>query len=268
MQPAGLSQARLAGLIGADRSTVSALLGSDQPRLPNAQLVAEIASALNVSADWLLGLSDSPDSLGVILSRSLEVKAASRDPVDLQIEQWQQQAHGTKIRTVPASLPAFTKTGAVLAIEYGESVRRPSASGTPERAVKHFIDVDDAVLSRFVDTNDLELAMPRQRLEGLASREGLWRSLSASDVKRQLDKLRQLHENYYPRARIHLYDEGQHYSAPITVFGAQRAVVYLGRSYFAFTTREHVQELTAQFDLLVRDAAIEAHAFGDFLDTL
>jgi len=264
----GMSQARLAALAGADRSTISALLGSDQPRLPNAHLVAEIARVLGVSSDWLLGLSDSPDSLGVILSRSLEVRAASRDPVDQQIERWHAQAHGTKIRNVPASLPAFTKTGAVLAIEYGEAARNPNHDRSAGRASGRLIDRDDAVLSRMVEHHDLELAMPRQRLEALVAREGPWRALSHQEVARQLDRLRQLHENHYPRVRIHLYDEAQHYSAPITVFGAQRAVIYLGRSYFAFTTRDHIDELTAQFDALVRDAAVEAHAFGGFLERL
>ena len=270
MERAGWTQARLAEAAGVDRSTVSALLGARLPRLPNAQLVAELAHALGVSADWLLGLADTPDSLGEILSRSLEVRAASRDPVDAQIERWHAESHGVKIRNVPSSLPAIAKTEAVLAVEYGDAERRTPA-GAPAgmtAGLAGSVSADGADLARRVAGNDLELALPRQRLEGLVAREGLWRALSRRDVDEQLDRLAGLHAALYPRVRVHLYDAARHYSAPITVFGARRAVVYLGRSYFAFTTREHVVELTAQFDLLVRDAVVEAHAFGDWLEAL
>jgi hypothetical protein len=47
--------------IGVDRSTVSQLLSAEGARLPNAQVVAECAAALGVTADWLLGLSDRPE---------------------------------------------------------------------------------------------------------------------------------------------------------------------------------------------------------------
>ena len=37
-------------------------------RLPNAQLAAECAAALGVSADWLLGLSDRPEPFAATCS--------------------------------------------------------------------------------------------------------------------------------------------------------------------------------------------------------
>ncbi len=49
------TQSGLARAIGVDRSTVSQLLTDDGARLPNAQVVAQCASELGVSADWLLG---------------------------------------------------------------------------------------------------------------------------------------------------------------------------------------------------------------------
>ena len=270
MLAGGLTQARLAETAGVDRSTVSALLGASMPRLPNAQVVAEVAAALGVSADWLLGLADTPASIGEILSRSLEVRAASHDPVDTQIDRWYEEARGTKIRNVPSSLPAIVKTEAVLRVEYGDADRRTSAAAPPGMTDGLSADgsPDASDLARRVAGSDLELCLPRQRLQALAAREGLWAGLTRQDVERQLARLAALHTTLYPRVRIYLYDAARHYSAPITVFGAQRAVVYLGRSYFAFTTSEHIVELTAQFDLLVRDAAVEAHAFGDWLDGL
>lgn len=50
-----MSQTTLAQRIGIDRSTLSSLLTSDQPRMPNAHWVAEAAQVLQVTSDWLLG---------------------------------------------------------------------------------------------------------------------------------------------------------------------------------------------------------------------
>ena len=55
-----INQSELARAVGVDRSTISQLLSGRDARLPNAQVVAECASALGVSADWLLGLTDRP----------------------------------------------------------------------------------------------------------------------------------------------------------------------------------------------------------------
>jgi transcriptional regulator with XRE-family HTH domain len=62
MTDRGATQAGLARRIGVDRSTVSQLLSGESARLPNAQVVAECAGALGVSADWLLGLTDRPEN--------------------------------------------------------------------------------------------------------------------------------------------------------------------------------------------------------------
>lgn len=250
-----MTQAELADRAGVDRSTISAALASGLPRLPNGHLVGAMAETLGVSTDWLLGLSSTHDSVSTILSRSLEVRAASRLPVDEQVERWHDEAIGLKVRNVPASLPAIAKTAAVLRVEYGEWDRP-----MPEGAAG-----DDEGVRRVADS-DLEMCLPVQRLRGLIAREGLWAALGERDVDEQIERLQALHESLYPRMRVYLYDAARHYSAPITIFGAHRAIVYLGRSYFAFTTREHILELTGQFDALVRDACVQAHEFGTWLD--
>ncbi|WP_425471699.1 helix-turn-helix domain-containing protein [Rubellimicrobium rubrum] len=62
-----VTQAELSRSIGVDRSTVSQLLDPDALRLPNAQVAAECANVLGVSADWLLGLSDDASLLRPLL---------------------------------------------------------------------------------------------------------------------------------------------------------------------------------------------------------
>ena len=61
MGDTGTSQSALARRIGVDRSTISQLLAGDGARLPNAHVIGGAATALGVSSDWLLGLSDRPD---------------------------------------------------------------------------------------------------------------------------------------------------------------------------------------------------------------
>ena len=73
-----VSQSELARRIGVDRSTISQLLTDGGARLPNAHVVGACAQALGVSADWLLMLSDRPETTAEILSTSLSLAGAPR----------------------------------------------------------------------------------------------------------------------------------------------------------------------------------------------
>ena len=79
------TQSGLARAIGVDRSTVSQLLGDGGARLPNAQVVAQCAAELGVSADWLLGLTDKPELAADLVAAAMEVTKAPRALVDEQI---------------------------------------------------------------------------------------------------------------------------------------------------------------------------------------
>ena len=96
MTTKGTTQAALARTIGVDRSTISQLLGADESRLPNAQVVAECAAALGVTADWLLGLSDRPEQAADLLAASMTMTPAQRALVDEQIFEWHREADGYK----------------------------------------------------------------------------------------------------------------------------------------------------------------------------
>ena len=124
LQLSGISQAALARNIGVDRSTISQLLGDSGARLPNAQVVGECSAALNVSADWLLSLSDRPENATDIVANSLSLTRAPRALVDEQIYQWHRDAAGYKIRHVPATLPDMFKADAMLEWEYAPHLGR------------------------------------------------------------------------------------------------------------------------------------------------
>ncbi len=122
MAQADVNQSQLARRAGVDRSTLSQLLKDKGARLPNAQLVAECAAVLGVSADWLLGLSDRPEQAADLVATAISMTEAPRAMVDDQIFAWHQEAAGYKIRHVPAGLPDMLKTVDMLRWEYAPSI--------------------------------------------------------------------------------------------------------------------------------------------------
>ena len=92
-------------LRGSNQSILARAIEVDAARLPNAQVVGECASALGVSADWLLGLTDRPETAADMLANTLSLTEAPRALVDEQIFAWHKEAAGYKIRHVPAALP-------------------------------------------------------------------------------------------------------------------------------------------------------------------
>ena len=257
MQAQWLNRSSLAERAGVDRSTISLLLSEQQVRLPSGHVVADLAAALNVTADWLLGLTTTTRAPGEILRESLEV--AEREPghSDANIERWLNEAADAKVRNVPASLPEFMKTEAVMTLEYADY-----ASKSPQQALAQ---TQARLTINRLPGRDTEIALPRQRLEDFAQRAGIWGELTSEQVHEQLERMADLCEELYPSTRLHLYDQRQHYSAPITVFGQRRAVIYVGSSYFVFNTQEHVETLTRHFDQLVRGASVLSHETARWL---
>ena len=114
MQLASINRSALARVTGVSRSTISQLLDAAASRLPNAQLAADCAGALGVSADWLLGLTERPERPGELIAAAVELAHADRTISDYQLLQGHQEATGYKNRHVPASMPVVLKTKAVL----------------------------------------------------------------------------------------------------------------------------------------------------------
>lgn len=54
----------------------------------------------------------------------------------------------------------------------------------------------------------------------------------------------------------------------MTLFGPQRAVVYVGQLYFVFNMTDHIRVLTTHFDRLVRAAVTQPTDMPAFLQGL
>lgn len=248
---AGWSQSRLAETAGLDRSTVSQLLAGEAPRLPSAQALGEIAAALQVSSDWLLGLTAHRGAATEILEQAVQMTEVAKHPVDEQVLRWSAEVRGAKIRHVPAGLPDIFKTAEVLTFEYRDAVRR-----TPEQAIA---DTQAQMTLLRQPETDMEIALPMQTAESFAAGEGSWRGLSAAARRAQLETMAEHLDQLYPSARLYAYDALQRYSVPFSVYGHQRVAIYIGQRYLAFTATRYVQLMARHFDDLVRSATVHGH---------
>jgi transcriptional regulator with XRE-family HTH domain len=257
MALAAVNRSALARMAGVDRSTIAQLLGSDLPRMPNAHLAAECASALGVSTDWLLGLTERPERPGDVIAAAMSVTRAERSLADEQIMEWHREAAGYKIRHVPATTPDLFKTDAVLRWEYREFLGK-----TPDQAVAA---IRDSVGWLRESGSDYEIAAPVHELESMARGEGYYRGLDAGARRAQIERMIAMCEELYPSLRLFLFDARRVFSAPVTVFGPRVGVVYVGRFYLAFRESARIQSLTQHFDWLVREADVDARGAADWM---
>ncbi|QFT93800.1 Helix-turn-helix protein [Roseovarius sp. THAF9] len=253
----GTSQSALARSVGVDRSTISQLLKGTGARLPNAQVVGECARTLGVSADWLLGLTDRPETAADILANTLSLTEAPRALVDEQIFAWHREAAGYKIRHVPAGLPDMLKTRDLLEWEYA-----PHLGRSTEQAIGAS---EDRLAWMRGTQSDYEIALPLFEMHSFIAGEGYYAGLPRDIREGQVDYLVEITEQLYPRLRLYLFDARRLYSAPITVFGPLLAVLYIGRNYLAFRDTERVEALTLHFDALIREASVGARDLPDHI---
>lgn len=256
----GLSRSALARAVGVDRSTVGQLLAEGQVRLPNAQLAADAAQALGVSADWLLGLTDRPERPGDVIAAAMALTEAERSSADAQVLDWHREAAGYKIRHVPASLPDLLKTEAVKHWEYAAFLgRSPDPASTSMQAETDWLRAA---------SSDYEIALPTHELQSFAAGSGYWAGLPDAVRAEQLAHLHALCDELYPSLRLFLFDAKRAYSAPLSVYGPRLAVIYVGRFYLAFREGERVRSLIRHFDWLVREAVVDARDAADHLAAL
>lgn len=256
----GLSQTAYALAVGIDRSTLSQLLSETNDRLPRADSLVAIAAYSKVSLDWLLGLTQREQVGADIVAEAITVEHDAPSPIDERLMRWHVEAEGYKIRTVPSNFPDLLKTEAVLRFEYDDFAGRG-----PQRGIET-AHARLAYMRR--PDSDMEACVEFQALEAFARGEGRWRGLGATVRRAQLDRLIELTEELYPTFRWYLYDRRQVFSSPLTIFGPQRAAVYIGQMYFVFNATEQIRTLSRHFDTLIRAAVYRPTDVPRFLRQL
>ena len=256
----GQTRSAFAADAAIDRSTLSQLLSDSNRRLPRVETLVELASAHQVSIDWLLGLSHGGRMEAEMLPERTSFERNARSYDDERLISWFDEARGHKVRYVPSTLPDLLKTDDLIRFELGAHV-----SSRPEQK----IDTAAARLA-WISTpgSDLECCSSIQSVETLAAGEGIWRELPTAARLAQLEQMRDLTRSLYPRLRWFCFDALERYAAPVTIFGQQRAALYLGQMYLVLTSAEHVQTLTENFDDLIRGARVQPVDVPDFLDEL
>lgn len=249
VERSGLNQSAFAARAGLDRSALSQLLSGASTRLPRSETLANIATMSGVTIDWLLGLTAREGQTGE-LRAALEIGEGADDPDQTLLTRWHEEAAGTKIRYVPATLPDQLKTAEFITFE-ARHARRSVVSRQGETDLR-------LAWNRRPDT-DMEVCMPRQTLEQLAQGTGMFAGLSQSARRGQMAHMAMLLDELYPSFRLYLYDGRARFSAPYTVFGSQRAAVYMGGLYLVLNAVEPVRTLIRHFDGLVRGASVQAN---------
>lgn len=260
IERSGASRSAFAVRAGMDRSTLSQLLSPDNDRLPRAETVMAIAAVAQVSCDWLLGLTQDEHRGTELIRADTEIESGAASPLDERLMRWHRDASGYKIRYVPTTLPDLLKTETVIRYECPELQMSTPESGVAQSA--HQLDY-----SRHPDT-EMEVCCPAQALTSFARGEGVWAGLDAGERHAQIERMARLTEELYPRFRWSLYDGQGHFSAPVTLFGSQRAVLYVGDLYFVFNTTEHIRVLASHFDGLVKVATVQPTGISEFLSGL
>ena len=245
----GQSRSDFAADAGIDRSTLSQLLSSRNRRLPRVETLAAIAEASAVSVDWLLGLTHGGPSRADIVHEAFALNLDELSPLDEAWIEWHEQSAGSKIRTLPASLPDLLKTEAVIRHE----VQR-YATIRPEQRIE--TATAPLELAR-APGSDLECCNSIQAIEGFARGWDVWGSLEHRHRVAQLDRMIELCEELYPTFRWFLYDGRQRYTTSVTVFGLDRAVLYLGQMYLVLNNRNHVMTFVKHFDDLIRVSVVQ-----------
>lgn len=251
----GLSRAAFAIRIGIDRSALTQLLSSREPRLPRAETLAVIARSEGVSVDWLLGMLET-DTLATEIAAEIEIEERASRSDDSRLLEWRREAQGAKIRYVPAYLPDLMRLPEITKHEIGSAT-------DPRLATRVETDRETLALSRTPEA-DMEVCMPRQRLELLAQGAGFYDGVTEDVRRRQLERIAMLTEELYPAFRLFLYDGRAAYSAAYTVFGVKRAALYVGDMYFVLSARAQIQALTRHFDGLIRSADVDARNASKF----
>lgn len=234
---------------GVDRSALSQFLDPSIDRLPRAETLRRIGEARGVSVDWLLGLENAPEGRQQV-APSFQIEEAD-DPRRSPLHAWHREAEGQKLRYVPSTLPDM------LQLSDAES------AVTPRQPREE--NVLDGVLQ---DDLDIEIAMPVQTVQDLATQSGLWRGACPEQCARQLEHMAAICDARFPTLRLHLYDGQANYSSPFTVFGRQRVALYIGEAYLVLTGREQISAFTARFDALVRAALVSPDQTGALMRRL
>ena len=235
-----------------DRNTFAQIASSDSFRLPRADTITKIARALNVSADWLLGLSEDKEHSAQILRTAVETIDDVDSPTaeDIWIN-WHDEIGKSKVRTIPVTIPVPFKTKEYFIEEYSEITGRDRAEEEFEKLLK--------------PPKDYEIVLPFQNLIDLAHGGFIYNSFPEEIRHAQLDHLASCIDEHYPSCKFYLFNALDSIVAPFTIFGYTRVAVYIDEKYLVYNTEKHIEFFSEIFDGLIASTVVHPHEVSDYI---
>ena len=208
----------------------------------------------------MLGLTNRPETPGDIVAAALSLSPAERTSAAAQLLAWHHEAAGYKVRHVPATLPDILKTSRMLEWEY---------ASVPERRLPEaFKAMQDQLAWLSSGVSDYEISIPIHEIEACAAGTSYYNGVSENIRYEQLYFIADQCDQMFPRLRIFLFDAHQVFSSPVTIFGPNLAVIYVGQCYLAFREIERVKSLSGHFDWLVREAVVDARNVASYIRSM
>lgn len=243
---------------GVDRTTFSQLLSSEYSRLPRADTVAVLANALNVSADWLLGLSQDYQR-GVDILESSVTFTDDKEEVFMQTWiDWCQEISRGKLRHVPVTLPDIVKTNDFLFHEYIPVLG--------EEEAKKSIDTVKENLYLTNMPSDYEMCASTQSITDFIAGTYIYSDFPKKVRKEQIEYMIEVVKDLYPRFRLHLYDSREIISVSFGIFNDKKVALYDDGSYLIYNWKTHVEYFEDKFDSMIRRATVHPHEITDWLE--
>jgi hypothetical protein len=142
------------------------------------------------------------------------------------------------------------------------------ASVSERRLPEAFNAMQDQLAWLSSGVSDYEIAIPIHEIEACAAGTSYYNGVSENIRYEQLNFIADQCDQMFPRLRIFLFDAHQVFSSPVTVFGPNLAVIYVGQCYLAFREIERVKSLSGHFDWLVREAVVDARNVASYIRSM
>jgi hypothetical protein len=228
------------------------------------ETIAQIAKYLQVSTDWLLGVSDdvgeSPRPASDAGRRYGRFRLSSIH--NEHFARWLNDHSGVKTRYVPLWLPDALKTDEMIEWQY-----RSNPEVTVREAVEA-VRLRRLYLSR--PGSDTEICTSVQTITAFAKGEYIYSDIPAEARQRQLRYAAEKYQEWYPTLRWFCIDARDNFFAnlPMTIFGRKECMIYLGAEFIALDGPEDVDEMVRLFDELVRKAKLQPLETLDLIRSL
>lgn len=240
-----------------DPAAFTHFLNGTDGRLPRFDTLASLARNLNVSADWLLGLSTDRNSTGEIIKKSFHISESTSSDASSYVSWVENEDRDLRLRISSHNIADFFKIPDVFEHEFRNS-------RTPLKEIMSYKTRLQSILFEY----SCEFFVAKQEIDYFVQGIGEWEGLSSKTLKKQIDHMVEKIESTYPRHQIYLYDKKDIRSVPVIVMGSKKTLMWLSTHYFLFNTKTHVDAFNEHLDFLIKKASIFPKDASDYFKDL